>query len=489
MGFFIGLLGLVAGLLLPALSASKKVTKKKALLVIGIAFLLFVAGVACTPTSGKKHNAGPPAAGETGGNGASPDNNSGGEADTEEPSPQPGQAGTGSKEETDPATTNPAGKTTVHFIDVGQGDSILIQTPGKNILVDGGERGETVVNYLKNKKVTSLDLVVGTHPHADHIGGLINVLQAIPVTEVIDPGVIHTTKTYEVYLTLIDEKDIKFTEGRAGLKRDLGDGAKLELLHPSAPSGKNLNDASIVIKLTFGDVSFLLTGDVEQESLKQILDNYSRLKSTILKVSHHGSRTGTSSAFLAAVSPEAAVIMAGKGNTYGHPHDEVLAMLDKAEIKIYRTDLHGTIIVTTDGRTYELNIKEPYRYNPPQAPDPEPSPAPGTSPEPQASPAPVPQPNPAPVEEDKLAVISLTETVSAGETASVAIRGKPHTQYSITVTYKSGPSKAAGLETKTTGADGRVTWSWKVGTRTTPGTYPITISGGGESITVNFTVK
>ena len=353
--------------------------------------------------------------------------------------------------------------------------------------MDAGERGETVVNYLKNKKVTSLDLVVGTHPHADHIGGLINVLQAIPVTEVIDPGVIHTTKTYEDYLTLIDEKDIKFTEGRAGLKRDLGDGAMLEILHPSAPAGDNLNDASVVIKLTFGDVSFLLTGDAEQTSLKQILDRNYELNSTILKVSHHGSRTGTSSAFLAAVSPEAAVIMAGKGNTYGHPHDEVLALLAKAKVNIHRTDLHGTIVVTTDGRTYDINIKAPYQYNPPKVPEPDPSPA--SHPAPEQSQAPAPQPNPAPVLEKKLAVVSYTETVSAGEAASITIQGKPHTQYSITVRYKSGPSKAAGLEAKTAGADGRVSWSWKVGSRTTPGSYPISISGDGESISVSFTVK
>lgn len=410
MGVFLGLVGFfgfIAGLILLVISFVKKVPKKKALLTIGIAFFLFVVGMATTPPTDENTTADPPPNGQIGDNvtgsedpEAAPDQADNGETNpepgTEDPSQQPGQPESDKETDTTPTTSNPIGQTTVHFIDVGQGDSIFIQTPSQNILVDAGERGDTVVNYLKSKKVSSLDLVISTHPHADHIGGLINVLQAIPVKEVIDPGVVHTTKTFEDYLTLIDEKDIKFTEGEAGLSRNLGDSAKLQVLHPSSPSGSNLNDASIVVKLTYGKVSFLLAGDAEQASLKQILGRGYDLKSTILKVSHHGSKTGTSTAFLSAVAPKAAIIMAGKGNTYGHPHDEVLSMLANAKVNIYRTDLHGTIVITTNGQTYDINIKAPYQYNPPKVPEPKPDPAPTPDPAPNPEPTPAPTPTPTP---------------------------------------------------------------------------------------------
>ncbi|HZK24363.1 MAG TPA: MBL fold metallo-hydrolase [Oscillospiraceae bacterium] len=253
-----------------------------------------------------------------------------------------------------PAATAPTGQMKVHFIDVGQGDSIFIQTPQQNILIDGGERGNTVVDYLTGSNVNSLDLVISTHPHADHIGGLINVLQKISVKEVIDPGVVHTTQTFADYLTLIDEKDIKYTEGRAGMQRELG-GAQMQILHPSDPSSSNLNEASIVVKITFGQVSLLLTGDVGQSSLTQMLSSNYHLKSTILKVSHHGSHTGISAAFLTAVTPQAAVIMCGKGNSFGHPHHETLSLLAAGKVDIYRTDLQGTIVITTDGSTFAIN--------------------------------------------------------------------------------------------------------------------------------------
>ncbi len=269
--------------------------------------------------------------------------------------------------------TNPSGELKVHFIDVGQGDAILVQTPSQNILVDGGNRGTTVVNYLKSLGINSLDLVISTHPHADHIGGLINVIESIPVREVIDPAVVHTTKTFEDYLTLIDKNDIIFTEGRAGMSRDLGGGARMDILHPSSPSSSHLNDASIVTKVTFGQISFMLTGDAEKASESKILlQSTVQPTSTVLKVGHHGSRTSTTSAFLKAVAPKVAVIMCGKGNTYGHPHEETLANLAAAGVDIYRTDIHGTIVITTDGQTFDINQKQPYQYNPQKVPEPAP---------------------------------------------------------------------------------------------------------------------
>ena len=267
------------------------------------------------------------------------------------------------------AETESAAEMKVHFMDVGQGDAIFIEAPSKKILIDGGNRDSTVVDYLKDHDVDMLDLVICTHPHADHIGGLISVFESIPVKEVIDPGVVHTTKTFEDYLTLIDEKDIKYTVGRAGMSQDFGDGAVMFIVHPLLVNNLNLNDASIVVRMTFGQVVFLFSGDVERYGEDQILTKGYDLKSTILKVGHHGSNSGTTSSFLEAVSPEVAMIMVGKGNRYGHPHDETLMRLANTKIDIYRTDIHGNTVIKTNGQTYEINQKQPYQYNPPKIPE------------------------------------------------------------------------------------------------------------------------
>ncbi|MBS4022985.1 MAG: MBL fold metallo-hydrolase [Dethiobacter sp.] len=489
---FIGLLGFFAGLVMLIYNFIKKKVKKTAVIITVVSFFLFITGAAI---SGPSEKASPPseppvtAVGQQESEQIESDEKEIAEDQSSEKTEGASQ-GLSEKDKpvaTTPGATAPASTTTVtgqmkvHFIDVGQGDAILVQTPTQNILIDGGDRGNTVVNYLRNLGVNSLDVVIGTHPHADHIGGLINVMQSIPVKEVIDPGVVHTTKTFEDYLTLIDEKNIIFTEGRAGMSRDLGGGAKMEILHPVSPSSRHLNDASIVVKITFGEVSFMLTGDAEQAAENQIRSRGYDLNSTVLKVGHHGSRTSTITAFLNAVKPEVAVIMSGKNNTYGHPHQETLAKLTEAGVKTYRTDLHGTIVITTDGQTYDINQKQPYQYTPPKVPEPatsSPTPTPTT-----------PTTTPTPAPENKLSVISYTETVPQGGTASITVQGKPNTQYSITVTYKSGPSKASGLETKTSGSDGKVSWTWKVGANTTPGSWPIDINGGGESVRVNFTVQ
>lgn len=251
------------------------------------------------------------------------------------------------------------GEVLVHFIDVGQGDSILIQTPEQNILIDAGERtaGESVVEYLRNLNVTYLNIVISTHPHSDHIGGLINVINNITTGEVIDPAVPHTTQTYEDYLVLIDQKNIKFTEGKAGMSRDLGGGALMQIIHPSSPSVSDLNNASIVVRLTFGDISFVFSGDAENEAENEILLRDYDLSATVLKVGHHGSRTSTSDSYLSAVSPKVAVISCGKDNTYGHPHEETLKLLKDSGIDVYRTDTNGTIVIKTDGQSLDIDTQ------------------------------------------------------------------------------------------------------------------------------------
>ncbi len=262
-----------------------------------------------------------------------------------------------------PAQGTPEGLLAVHFIDVGQGDSILIRTPqGRTMLIDGGTAaaGETVLNYLSRAGISKIDLVVGTHPHEDHIGGLVSVLEKMPVDRVIDSGKIHTSQTYEKYLTLIEKKKIPFEIGRAGQKINLDPAVVLKILHPGPDVERgDANHASVVIELRYGRVTFLFNGDAEERAEAEILERgYHRAGATILKAGHHGSSTSTSESFLKAVAPAAAVISAGRDNPYGHPHAETLDRLAASRVKIYRTDLLGSIVIVSDGSGYTINTAD-----------------------------------------------------------------------------------------------------------------------------------
>ena len=242
----------------------------------------------------------------------------------------------------------------VHFIDVAQGDSILVQTPnGSTMLIDGGPRtaGQKVVSYLKKAGISSIDRIVATHAHEDHIGGLIDVLNNFTVKEVLDVGFPHTTQTYERFLTTIDQKDIKYSNPRAGDTIDLDPSVKISVLNPPGTLPADLNNQSIVLRLTYGTISLLLTGDAE----RPVEQGLSNAQAQILKAGHHGSSTSTTPEFLKAVNPEIAIISCGKDNSYGHPHQEVLDRLMKANIKIYRTDVSGNIIVKTNGQSYSVS--------------------------------------------------------------------------------------------------------------------------------------
>ncbi len=248
---------------------------------------------------------------------------------------------------------------TVHFIDVGQGDAIFVETPEKVMLVDGGWGDGTVVEYLEGLEIEYIDIVIGTHPHADHIQGLVDVFYEFEVGEVIDPGVTHTSQTFQDYLAVIDLYDIPFTAGRKGMEWELSEHAHMKLVHPVNPSEYHLNNASIVAHVTLGEVTLLLTGDAEENAENQMLNEPELLASDILKVGHHGSNTSSQMAFLEAVDPAVSVIQCGKDNQYGHPHEPVLERLNAIGTEIYRTDLHGNIVVTIeDGVEYEVHTDQ-----------------------------------------------------------------------------------------------------------------------------------
>ncbi|SHE51823.1 ComEC/Rec2 family competence protein [Desulforamulus putei] len=243
----------------------------------------------------------------------------------------------------------------VHFIDVGQADAILVQAGEESMVIDAGNNddGDRVVDYLKQLGIKKLAVVMGTHPHEDHIGGLDNVIKTFAVDKVYLPKVNHNTKTYRDVLLAVKEKNLRVTAARGGQSFSLGE-ARVEILAPNGTRYEELNDYSIVCKVTFGDSRFLFTGDAEAVSEQEMLNNGCNLKADVLKVGHHGSSSSTGERFLKAVSPKMAVISVGRKNDYGHPHRETLQRLAAARIKVYRTDKAGTIVMTTDGKKIEV---------------------------------------------------------------------------------------------------------------------------------------
>lgn len=256
------------------------------------------------------------------------------------------------------ATVQPQ-KLTVHYLDVGQADSILIQTPsGKSMLIDAGnnEDSNTILSYVKKLKIKTIDVLIGTHPHEDHIGSMDDVIKTFSIGKIYMPKASTTTKTFKDLLTSIKNKGLKVTTAAAGLNiNDLDPLLKISMLAPNNSTYEDLNNYSAVIKIVYGTTSFLFTGDAEDISEKEMIDKKYNLKANVLKVGHHGSKYSTSAAFLKAVSPQYAVISVGKDNDYGHPAQATIDRLNASKIQIYRTDLLGTIIETSDGKNITLN--------------------------------------------------------------------------------------------------------------------------------------
>ena len=242
----------------------------------------------------------------------------------------------------------------VTFMDVGQADSILLESNGQYMLVDAGnnEDGPKLVTYLKQKGITDFTYVIGTHPHEDHIGGLDDIINNFNINTFYMPDVVTTTKTFEDVLDALENKNIALSIPNKNDTFELGD-ANVKVLYVGEDSESNLNDTSIVLKVTYQNVSFLLTGDASTK-VEDTLDRKD-LESTVLKVGHHGSSTATDEEFLELVNPTYAVISVGKDNQYNHPHTEVLNTLAAHNITTYRTDEDGTIEMITDGVNIEIN--------------------------------------------------------------------------------------------------------------------------------------
>ncbi|MDR2700769.1 MAG: MBL fold metallo-hydrolase [Nitrososphaerota archaeon] len=246
----------------------------------------------------------------------------------------------------------------VVFLDVGQADCVLLKTDNYAMLIDAGNVGQDklVLNYLIDYGVTTLDYLVATHPHADHIGSMASVVKAMDrIGMVMMPDKSHTIKAFENLINAIEEKDIPVNIPHPGDVFTLGN-ANVQVIAPNSAVYNDLNDYSIVLRVEFGNTVFLFTGDADTKSENEQLTNGLTLKADVLKVGHHGSRTSSIQKYLNAVAPSYAVISCGADNTYGHPHKEAMTRLTGTGAAIYRTDEHGTIIFVTDGETITVTV-------------------------------------------------------------------------------------------------------------------------------------
>lgn len=356
-----------------------------------------------------------------------------------------------------------AGELEVHFIDVGQGQSQLVITPeGKTMLIDAGENEyeEPVVGYLRDQGVSRIDVVVVTHTDSDHSGGIDAAIRDFEIGSVYMPRYAANTKTFEDVLDAVADKGLKINEAKAGVVLPLGDSVDVRMVAP-VRSYDDANAISAVVKLSYGDSSFLFTGDIEEESEQDIIASGADLQSDVLLVPHHGSNTSTTKELLEAVTPSYAVIQSGEGNEYGHPTETVLSRLEAFGVDVYRNDTDGHIVAVSDGETITFNVDAWSASNG----GPVTSAAPPVVPSPAsvgAAPAPVQKTdmeirikasidNPTPSQNEEVAVSALVTDGSGKPIPSAHVVLSAH--------YKSKDSIYEG----TTGADGKTTIEFKIG--------------------------
>lgn len=249
-----------------------------------------------------------------------------------------------------------SGDMTVHFLDVGQGLAILVQSEGETLIYDGGEKKHSsyVVSYLQNQGVETIDYLISSHYDSDHVSGLIGCLNAFDVECVISSDYVHESKTYESFVNAVEAEGLTMEHPAVGTEYAFGSG-KFVILGPESIDEDDSNANSVVIKLVNGEHSFIFTGDAENKNESAMCQSGIDLKCDVLVPGHHGSATATSWEFLEDTLPEYAVISCGEGNSYGHPHEETMEKLESANVEVFRTDIQGTIIASSDGKSLTWN--------------------------------------------------------------------------------------------------------------------------------------
>ena len=250
-------------------------------------------------------------------------------------------------------------KMIIHYIDVGQGDCILIQVNNKNLLIDSGPSSnrKDLLNYLEKLDIKKFDYIIATHPHEDHIGNMDTIIKRYNIGSFYSPKVITSSTTFENMISALVDKNLKINVLKKGVKGiDLGKNTEIEVFSPLENiSSDNLNDYSPIIKITLFNNSFLFTGDAEIPTEDTVLSENNNLNCDILKVGHHGSSTSTSTDFLISTNPSVAIISVGKNNSYGHPTSETLSLLNSYNIRTIRTDINGTVIAISDGKNINIS--------------------------------------------------------------------------------------------------------------------------------------
>lgn len=246
----------------------------------------------------------------------------------------------------------------VTYLNVGQGDSELIQVNGINMLIDAGTNAgaNDLIKDLKNRGIKTIDIAIATHPHEDHIGGMDEVLENFDVKSFYAPKVSHTTKTYENMLKAVKNEGLKIKQIKEGTKIDLGKDTEVQVYSPVKSQYEELNNYSPVMKISYGQNSFMFTGDAESLVEKEILSENKDLKADVLKLGHHGSHSSTSKEFLKAIDPSIAIVSCAKDNKYGHPHKETMSNLKKAGITVYETFRDGDITISSNGKKLDVKL-------------------------------------------------------------------------------------------------------------------------------------
>jgi competence protein ComEC len=349
----------------------------------------------------------------------------------------------------------------VTFIDVGQGDAALIQTPdGKYGLIDGGPANGKAPKYLQSHGVTSLELVVATVPRPEHFGGLIEILRTIPVGRVVTNGQPDAGPVYEEFLDAVAESGAVFTKAKRGDALYIGS-QKLDVLHPGNIIAQDLAVNSLVLRLAHEKSVFLFMGDATNISDQEIVASVFPLKAPILKVGHHAGRQAVSPDFLSAVQPEIAVYSPGSGEDFDLPAADTIAALEAAGAEVYGTDSSGTVMAVSDVSGYVAASQ----FDSPQALAPSVEPTPVTPP--GIKPA-----------EFTVVVTELTSPVHPGETASISIETAPGAICANIMKFSTGRGGMTNLGTRVADPNGAIGWSWRVGTNATPGSFVIDILCG-----------